>query len=212
MCIRDSHSSAPSSLEASKCADYYDLLPGHRTETADAEQAYTQAKLGGTKTWVRLPKHRWPKAWVGKSRDPVVLLILALYGHPDSGGYWEQKCDQHVKSMGCVAISDWRSCYFHNEWSLFLVIYVDDFKLTGPVGKLAAAWKALKKGLNLDTPTGLGKFLGCEHTVGAAKLKDGKLVECGSPALPGSGGTHSTMNYQMRDFLVTCVKLSLIHI
>ena len=62
------------------------LHPGHRIEISDAEQAYTQAKLGGTQTWVRLPKERWPKHWAVKYRDPVVLLVLALCGPPESGG------------------------------------------------------------------------------------------------------------------------------
>ena len=40
-------------------------------------------------TWLRLPKDRWPKGWKGKCNDPLVPMLLALYGHPDSGGIWE---------------------------------------------------------------------------------------------------------------------------
>ena len=123
-------------MEASKAGDFYGVLPGHATETADAEQAYTQSLLGGTETWVRLPKERRPKEWNGKFRDPVVRLRLALYGHPDSGVYWEQKCDTHLKSVGFDPIVDWRSCYFHRELQLFLIVYVDDFKLCGPASNL----------------------------------------------------------------------------
>ena len=33
-------------------------------------------------------------------KRPVVPLLRALYGHPDSGTMWEQHCDLHVKSVG----------------------------------------------------------------------------------------------------------------
>ena len=133
--VFSSLSSSPSRMEASKAADHYGLFHGHDTETSDALQAYPQAKLGGTRTWVRLPKDRWPAKWVKEDRrDPVVPLDLALYGHPDAGGYWELKCNGHFVKVGFEPITDWRSCYFHPKLRLFLVIYVDDFKLSGPPG------------------------------------------------------------------------------
>ena len=79
-------SSCPATLEAAKAADCYGLLPGHAIEQSDAEQAYTQSKLGGTPTWVRLRRERWPAGW-DQIDDPVCPLILSLYGHPDSGGF-----------------------------------------------------------------------------------------------------------------------------
>ena len=75
-------------LEASKAVDAYCLIEGHTSSQCDAEQACVQSRLGGTETWVRIPKDRWPAEWVGKFRKPVVLLKLALYGHPGAGGYW----------------------------------------------------------------------------------------------------------------------------
>ena len=39
------------------------FLPGNSIEQSDAEQAYTQSLLGGTETWVTLPRDRWPKSW-----------------------------------------------------------------------------------------------------------------------------------------------------
>eukprot|EP00969_Alexandrium_andersonii_P316981 14004011-Alexandrium_andersonii.AAC.1 len=60
----------------------------------------------------------------------VYRLREALYGHPDAGTYWGQKCDQHAKSQGFKPVGEeWPSCYYNSDLKLFLVIYVDDFKL-----------------------------------------------------------------------------------
>ena len=66
------------------------------------------------------------------------------------------------------------------------MIYVDDFKLSGPEANLPKAWAQLKRGLTLDETTGLGKFLGCEHDVGAARLENGVLTRV-LPAYTGDG-------------------------
>ena len=54
--------SSPATMEAARSADAYGLCPGHAVEQSDAEQAYTQAWLSGTPTWVRLPRDQWPQA------------------------------------------------------------------------------------------------------------------------------------------------------
>ena len=75
-------------MEAARAADAYGCFPGHASQQCEAEQAYTQAFLRGTETWVRLPKDQWPQEWIDRNmQDPVVPLRLALYGHPDSGGH-----------------------------------------------------------------------------------------------------------------------------
>ena len=118
--------------EASKACDAFGLAPGHAVQQADAEQAYIQSKLGGdTPTWVRLPAERRPDSWK-KFHDPVCPLVLALYGHPGSGGYWERHCCDHPTKNGFKEIAAWLSCYMHEKLMLFLVVYVDDFKLAGP--------------------------------------------------------------------------------
>ena len=83
-------SSCPATMEAAKAADCYGLMPGHDVMQADADMAYTQALLGGTPCWVRLPKEQWPQEWHDKGFiNPVCPLIRALYGHPDAGGLGE---------------------------------------------------------------------------------------------------------------------------
>jgi len=126
--------SSPATMEASKFCDMFSLLVGHSAQQADAVSAYTQAKLDSrNETWVRLPKHAWPAsgAWE-RIADPVCPLRLALYGHPESGGYWEQYATEQVKAAGFRAVPNWGSCFFHPELRLFLIVYVDDFKLAGP--------------------------------------------------------------------------------
>ena len=80
-------SSTPASIEAAQLCDAFGPRPGHILEQSDAEQAYLQAPMpnDGVVTWVRLPSRFWPPRW-RKMRGPVCPLVLALYGHPDSGG------------------------------------------------------------------------------------------------------------------------------
>ena len=126
-------SSCPATMEAARAADAYGLMPGHACQQSDATQAYTQAWLlgDGVETWVRLPRDQWPPSWKGM-QDPVCPLRLALYGHPDSGGHWERHCSEHLASVGFQGINSWRSCFWHPELRLYLVVYVDVFKLSGP--------------------------------------------------------------------------------
>ena len=97
------------------------------------------------------------------SRTHVVPLRLALYGHPDAGGYWEAHCESHLASVGFVPISEWRSCFWHPALRLFLVVYVDDFKLSGPAVNLAAGWALIRQGVATDKPHKPDIFLGCKH-------------------------------------------------
>ena len=90
---------APATMEASRIADCYGCFPGHACQQADAEQAYIQAPLKGTPTWAAVPPDQWPASWAGMKR-PVCRLLRALYGHPDSGTYWEEHCDAHVLQAG----------------------------------------------------------------------------------------------------------------
>ena len=104
MAIFQELASQPATLEASCAADAYGCLEGHTIEQADAEQAYVQAVMKGTPTYVRLPRHQWPEGWDQKYIDPVVPLKLALYGNPDSGVYWEKTAFEALQKQGFVEI------------------------------------------------------------------------------------------------------------
>ena len=60
--------SSPATMEAGKVADFMGCLKGNTTQQADAEQAYVQADLQGTETWVWLPPEAWQEApdWIKK--------------------------------------------------------------------------------------------------------------------------------------------------
>ena len=170
--------------------DAYGAFPGNATQQCDAEQAYIQAKLQGTPTWVRLPKELWPPEWRGEFRDPVVKLNLALYGHPDSGGHWEKHCNEALDKAGFVKVHPWRSTFWHDKLKLLLVVYVDDFKMSGPKNNLSEGWRAIRRGIVTDDPKPVNKCLGCQHDV---------------KATASNGITTTSVEYSMDDFLKQCV-------
>jgi hypothetical protein len=185
--------SSPATMEAGKSCDCYSLFPGHAVEQADAESAYTQSRLGGSVvTWVRLPMHQWPPEWEGIT-DPVSPLVLALYGHPDAGGYWERHCEQHLVSVGFAPIPTWKSCFFHAVLKLFLLVYVDDFKMAGPKESLADGWNLIRRVIKMDDPAPMGHCLVCTHEEGSAVLADGTSVR--------------TMTYNMQPYFEASVDL-----
>jgi len=51
----------------------------------------------------------------------------------------------------------------HPELDLMLVVYVDDFKLSGPAGSLEKGWALIKKHIKTDAPHSVDQFLGCTH-------------------------------------------------
>ena len=158
--------SSPPTMEAATALDALSCCPGYLQKQSDAFSAYTQSFLGGgrglgTPTWVSLPKHRWPEWWHGKFTNPVVPLVLALYGHPDSGGYWEAHCEAAVEKCGWTKVDGWQSVFWHSESKAMLVIYVDDFKLACKAEDVERLWAALRKEIVLDPPTDPDRFLGC---------------------------------------------------
>ena len=80
----------------------------------------------------------------------LVQLVLALYGHPDAGTFWERHCDNRLQQVGFKPIPNWPSCYVNNKLQLFLIVYVDDFKLSGPSHNLVEGWKLIKEVAKID--------------------------------------------------------------
>ena len=151
------------------------LLPGLAVEAADATQAYVQSNFVGTETWVILPEDQVPDKYKHTMTKPVFKLKRAPYGHPDSGGFWEQHCEKQVFSAGFQRIPEWQSCFYHPIHRTFLVIYVDDFLMSGPQAGLNACWKAIRcatanhPGIDMENPKTVSRYLGCDHMFCTAK-------------------------------------------
>ena len=90
-----------------------------------------------------------------------------------SGTFWEEHCDAHDREVGFEAIPTWPSCYFHKKCRLVLIIYVDEFKPSGPKVYLRDGWDLIRLGVAIDPPSNLGLFLGCLHQKDLIILPDG---------------------------------------
>ena len=158
-------SSSPASMEAAKILDAYGSQPRHSKEQADARQAYTQAIFTGIPTWLRLPRNRWPKDWQRLYKDPLVPMLLALYGHPDSGGIWEKHFEDRIATKGWVPVLKeiWKSLFFNPSLNLLLVVYVDDLKMAGPTENMKKGWQSISSVIDIDDPESYGRYFGCEH-------------------------------------------------
>ena len=164
--------SCPATMAAGKMRDAYGMLPGHALQVSDGESAYTQAKLLGPTTWVRLPRDQWPQAWIDAgSEDPVCPLILALYGHPDAGTFWERHCKAKLIEVGFIRVPEWPSVFYHPKYELFLVVYVDDFKMSGPSESLSIGWDLIGRVITMEPPGNVRRYLGCEHEFAAADVQ-----------------------------------------
>ena len=107
---------------------------------------------------------------------PVRPVKLALYGHPDAGGQWDAHCESHLATIGFERIPDWHSTLWHPQLKLLLVVYVDDFKLSGPKQNIEKGWKLIQTGIILEAPSPLGLYLDCCHVQGSYKLPDSTVI------------------------------------
>ena len=88
-------------MEDSRAIDAHGLKPGYNVWVSDADSAYLQAWLGSpVEVWAEIPEEYWLPEWKGKYYNPVCRLMLALYGHEDSGGYWEEKSFGDIVKCG----------------------------------------------------------------------------------------------------------------
>ena len=104
-------------------------------------------------------------------------LIRALYGHPDSVTFWEEDCYEDVLAVGYESLGpEWPSTFVHRELRLLLTIYVDDFKLAGPIDNLARGWAILRSRIDIGPASRDGMYLGCNVIKGDMILANGCTV------------------------------------
>jgi len=159
-------SASPSNVTDLNASIAYGQVPGHKTTQADAVRAYIQAVLKSQhKTWIRLPPQLWPDSWRKKGyRQPMVLLVRSLYGHPEAGGHWERHLEDAIAKIGGAKMEGHKSCYFFAKERLMLTVYVDDLLLSGPADAQDQLWARLRQYIDMEDPEPLNRFLGRDHT------------------------------------------------
>ena len=80
--------------------------------------------------------------------------------------------------------------FWNEELSLMLMVYVDDFKMSGPEKNLKEGWKRIRQGLDIDDPVLVDRCLGCHH-----KQLKGEV----------NGKPVSVMQYVVEDIMEQCV-------
>ena len=129
----------------------------------------------------------WPPAWFDKDgkpiyADPIVPLLKALYGHPESGALWEK----HLSSI--LITPGWKKCDSHpGIWihtsGAVLAVYVDDLLMVAPRDKEEKLWADIAAQVTFDEEQApIGKFLGAHHVF----KKDGNVT---------------TLTVEMEDFM-----------
>ena len=149
-------------MEDSRAIDAQALQPGYILTLSDADSAYLQAWLASKfETWAELPEEYWLPEWEGKYEKPVCPLVLALYGHEDSGGYWEEKSYSDIISCGWTKVEGRRGVFRKEAEGATLMVYVDDFKMACKAGDKDKLWDPLMKLIRLSPPTESTRYLGC---------------------------------------------------
>jgi hypothetical protein len=73
------------------------------------------------KTWARLPRDLWPAQFHGM-RGPAVPVLKAIYGHPESGGHWEEYCEAALLKASWTCVPEWQSVYWYPSLRLLLMV------------------------------------------------------------------------------------------
>ena len=120
----------PTSVQGLNACLAYGSLPGNQSSAADAVKAYVQALLKSKyQTWIELPPELRPAWWRECFARPVVLLLRALYGHPEAGGLWEKHLKGVLRNMGGEELPEYPGNFWFPESKLLLSTYVDDLTL-----------------------------------------------------------------------------------
>ena len=156
--------SSASQMTAAKVMDIISRLPGCAGQAADAVSAYTQVKKDDAPkllkipksecpdTWIRLPKHKWPKSWSSMADQLFVLneiwtVILWQDYHGKSNlrkSYWN--------TVG-RRFPNWESLLVNCEKRTILVCVCGRHKIGWEKQNIDPMWKVLNKVVDLGEPT-----------------------------------------------------------
>ena len=141
-----------------------------------------------------------------------LFLKLALYGHPDAGRYLESHCKDRLIAGGSTPVPDWNSMYWHSKLFFLLMVYVDDFKVSGPFENMNEGWELIRTSIKTDEPSPPGKCLGCNHVIKEVSINGKKvrrmiydmeqfMVQCVETYLAAAGKTRASFKYAATPFL-----------
>ena len=85
--------------------------------------------------------------------DPVVPLKRYLYGHPLAGLLWWRQFEKILLEHGWVKVHNCECLSVHREKGWFLIVCVDDIKLTWKNQNIDPMWNVLNKQVDLGEPT-----------------------------------------------------------
>ena len=71
------------------------------------------------------------------------------------------------------------------------MVYVDDFKMSGPIENMHKGWELIRTSIKIDEPSLPGKYLGCNHVIKEVSINGNKVRQ---------------MIYDMEQFMVQCVE------
>ena len=131
---------------------------------ADVQTAYLLAKLGGPPTWIRLPRWALPPA-ARDMKDPVLKLSRALYGHPRSGGDWDQHLGRILKGRGWTPVEGVLSLWISPCRKCALAVYVDDLLCGGPKESVLKHLTEINRFIKLAAIEKLDTFLGTKYVI-----------------------------------------------
>ena len=160
--------SSASQMTAAKVMEIISRLPGCAGQAADAVSACTQVKMEDAPksecpdTWIRLPRHKWPKSW-SSVEDPVVPLERNLYGHPLAGLLWQRQFQKILLKYGWEKVSNLECLFVHREKGYsYLCMWMPSNWLERNKN-VNPTWKVLNKEVDLGEPTSLldHVYLGC---------------------------------------------------
>ena len=129
-----------------------------------------------------------------------MLLVHALYGHPDAGGLWEEHLKKVLKSLGGSEVHEYPGNFYFKDTGLLLSTNVDDLILSGPSEQHKPFWDKLTSLVNTEPPEPIYRILGRNHvniglTSGGSFTKDKKLV------------SHSAVAFDMADYAQQTIDL-----
>ena len=132
LAVFSEQAASASHVEAARSLDALARMPDCDGFDIDAIGAFHQIPLGKDcpTTWCSVPKHRQPPEWA-KYKNPVCIMGVNLYGHPQAQNYWHNHVNKIMLGEGFVPVTSWECVYVHHEKKLLVSVYVDDFKLVG---------------------------------------------------------------------------------